>query len=52
MIIKLESLGDKYSRQDHALFVMQSSVGSKGVFYEAIEEERQVERDVMRNKRK
>ena len=50
MLIKLEPFKAEYSPQEHAVFVMQSSVGSKGYFFEAIENERRIERDYIRTR--
>ena len=52
MLIELETFKPHYSREKHALFVMQSSVGSTGQFFQAIEEERRIEREFIGKKNK
>jgi hypothetical protein len=52
MVIKLEPFKGDYSKEDHANFTTTWSIGSRGLFDDAIKSEREIERDFIKKRRK
>lgn len=50
-VVRLERFKKEYSKEKHAYFTTTWSVGSKGLFYDAIKPERELERKIIRKQK-